>query len=148
MKLQGIFPPITTPFQYDGALYKAKVFHNVEKWNKTTLAGSVVCGSTGESVMLTPDEKFQMFEWVAEAAAPEAALSLLQDALANDQSPRVRAEALEELAELPGGVGIPAVIEVAQSHPNRDLRAKAWRHLDDSDDPRARDTVERAPQRP
>ncbi len=68
MKLQGIYPPITTPFQYDGSLYKAKVIHNVEKWNKTTLGGYVVCGSTGESVMLTPDEKFQMFEWVAEAA--------------------------------------------------------------------------------
>jgi 4-hydroxy-2-oxoglutarate aldolase len=74
MKLQGIFPPITTPFQYDGSLYKAKVFHNVEKWNKTTLSGYVVCGSTGESVMLTPDEKFQMFEWVAAAAAPEKLL--------------------------------------------------------------------------
>jgi len=68
MKLQGIYPPITTPFQYDGSLYKAKVIHNVEKWNKTTLGGYVVSGSTGESVMLTPDEKFQMFEWVAEAA--------------------------------------------------------------------------------
>ncbi|MBI4903080.1 MAG: dihydrodipicolinate synthase family protein [Acidobacteria bacterium] len=68
MKLQGIYPPITTPFQYDGSLYKAKVVHNVEKWNKTTLSGYVVTGSTGESVMLTPDEKFQMFEWVAEAA--------------------------------------------------------------------------------
>lgn len=74
MKLQGIFPPITTPFQYDGSLYKAKVFHNVEKWNKTNLAGYVVCGSTGESVMLTPDEKFQMWEWVAEAAAQEKLL--------------------------------------------------------------------------
>lgn len=74
MKLQGIFPPITTPFQYDGSLYKAKVFHNVEKWNKTSLAGYVVCGSTGESVMLTPEEKFQMWEWVAEAAAPEKLL--------------------------------------------------------------------------
>lgn len=74
MKLQGIFPPITTPFQYDGELYKAKVFHNVEKWNKTNLAGYVVCGSTGESVMLTPEEKFQLWGWVAEAAAPEKLL--------------------------------------------------------------------------
>ncbi|MFN7932886.1 MAG: dihydrodipicolinate synthase family protein [Bryobacteraceae bacterium] len=74
MKLQGIFPPITTPFQYDGSLYKAKVFHNVEKWNKTNLAGYVVCGSTGESVMLTPDEKFLLWEWVAQAAAPEKLL--------------------------------------------------------------------------
>ncbi len=69
MKLQGIYPPITTPFQYDGSLYKAKVFHNIEKWNKTNLGGYVVSGSTGESVMLTGDEKLQMFGWVAEAAA-------------------------------------------------------------------------------
>ena len=74
MKFQGIFPPITTPFQHDGSLYKAKVFHNVEKWNKTGLAGYVVCGSTGESVMLTPDEKFDLWGWVAEAAAPEKLL--------------------------------------------------------------------------
>src|SRR5262249_11198088 len=74
MKLQGIFPPIATPFQHDGSLYKAKVLHNIEKWNKTSLSGYVVCGSTGESVMLTPDEKFQMFEWVAQAAAPEKLL--------------------------------------------------------------------------
>jgi 4-hydroxy-2-oxoglutarate aldolase len=74
MKLQGIFPPIATPFQHDGALYKAKVFHNVEKWNKTNLAGYVVCGSTGESVMLTPEEKFELWGWVAEAAAPEKLL--------------------------------------------------------------------------
>lgn len=74
MKLQGIFPPITTPFQADGALYKAKVLHNVEKWNKTALSGYVVCGSTGESVMLTPEEKFELWGWVAEAAAPEKLL--------------------------------------------------------------------------
>lgn len=74
MKLQGIFPPITTPFQYDGALYKVKVHHNVHKWNQTSLSGYVVCGSTGESVMLTQEEKFDMFAWVAEAAAPEKLL--------------------------------------------------------------------------
>ena len=74
MKLQGIFPPITTPFNSEGELYKAKVRHNVEKWNLTALAGYVVCGSTGESVMLTPEEKYQMWEWVAECAAPEKLL--------------------------------------------------------------------------
>lgn len=74
MKLQGIFPPITTPFNQEGELYKAKVRHNIEKWNLTGLAGYVVCGSTGESVMLTPEEKYQMWEWVAESAAPEKLL--------------------------------------------------------------------------
>ncbi|MGD0014130.1 MAG: dihydrodipicolinate synthase family protein [Bryobacteraceae bacterium] len=74
MKLHGIFPPITTPFDHNGELYKAKVRHNVEKWNLTTLAGYVVCGSTGESVMLTTEEKIALWEWVAEYAAPEKVL--------------------------------------------------------------------------
>ena len=70
LKLNGIFPPIATPFNYDGDIYAAKVQHNVEKWNRTALAGYVVCGSTGESVYLTVEEKLQMFELVAKHAAP------------------------------------------------------------------------------
>jgi len=74
MKLQGIFPPIATPFDANGDIYPAKVRHNVEKWNRTALAGYVVMGSTGESVMLTPDEKYTMWELVAKHAAPEKLL--------------------------------------------------------------------------
>lgn len=74
MKLYGIFPPITTPFDHKGDLYKIKVQHNIEKWNRTGLAGYVVCGSTGESVYLTADEKIQLWEWVAEYASPEKLL--------------------------------------------------------------------------
>lgn len=74
MKLQGIFPPIATPFDPSGNLYAAKVKHNVEKWNLTTLAGYVVCGSTGESVMLTTEEKVALWEMVAKYAAPEKLL--------------------------------------------------------------------------
>lgn len=74
MKLHGIFPPIATPFDHAGELYKAKLKHNIEKWNQTSLAGYVVCGSTGESVMLTAEEKVRLWEWVAEYAAPEKLL--------------------------------------------------------------------------
>lgn len=74
MKLQGIFPPITTPFHAGGEIYEAKVAHNVEKWNRTALAGYVVCGSTGESVLLTFEEKLRMFELVARHASPEKLL--------------------------------------------------------------------------
>jgi 4-hydroxy-2-oxoglutarate aldolase len=74
MKLQGIYPPITTPFDSDGEIYKTKLTYNVERWNRTGLSGYVVCGSTGESVMLTPDEKFLCWEIVAEAAAPDKLL--------------------------------------------------------------------------
>lgn len=74
IKLNGIFPPITTPFDYSGNVYAAKVQHNVEKWNRTTLAGYVVCGSTGESVMLTAEEKIELWEMVARYAGPEKLL--------------------------------------------------------------------------
>lgn len=74
MKLQGIYPPIATPFDHNGDLWKVKVQHNVDKWNRTGLSGYVVCGSTGESVMLTESEKIQLWEWVAEYAAPEKLL--------------------------------------------------------------------------
>jgi len=74
MKLQGIFPPIATPFNHEGEVWKIKVQHNIEKWNLTGLAGYVVCGSTGESVMLTTEEKIQLWEWVAHYAAPEKLL--------------------------------------------------------------------------
>jgi len=74
LKLQGIFPPITTPFDHSGNVYAAKVQHNVEKWNLTDLAGYVVMGSTGESVMLMTDEKLTMWELVAKYAAPDKLL--------------------------------------------------------------------------
>src|SRR5215467_12198474 len=74
LKLQGIHPPITTPFDHSGNIYAAKVQHNVEKWNRTTLSGYVVMGSTGESVMLTTDEKVTMWELVAKYAAEDKLL--------------------------------------------------------------------------
>jgi 4-hydroxy-2-oxoglutarate aldolase len=74
MKLQGIFPPIATPFDHNGNVWPAKLQHNIEKWNRTALSGYVVCGSTGESVMLTPEEKAECWEMVAKWAAPEKLL--------------------------------------------------------------------------
>ena len=74
MKLQGILPPIATPFDHHGEIYKIKVQHNVEKWNRTPLAGYVVCGSTGESVYLTTEEKLKLWDWVAESASSDKIL--------------------------------------------------------------------------
>src|SRR5258708_15358928 len=74
MRLQGICPPIATPFNTEGEIWKQKLQHNIEKWNLTRLAGYVVCGSTGESVALTTEEKVQLWEWVAQWASPEKLL--------------------------------------------------------------------------
>jgi 4-hydroxy-2-oxoglutarate aldolase len=69
MKLQGILPALTSSFDHDGNLYKAKVFHNVERLNQIGLSGYTVCGSTGETPLLSTDERIQLMEWVREAAA-------------------------------------------------------------------------------
>ncbi|MCW5964331.1 MAG: dihydrodipicolinate synthase family protein [Bryobacterales bacterium] len=69
IRLQGIFPPLTTPFNHEGDIYTSKVKHNVEKLNLLGLAGYVVGGSTGESVMLSHDEKVRLWGMVAEHSA-------------------------------------------------------------------------------
>ncbi len=70
-------------------------------------------------------------EQYARSAAPESALVLLVDRLANDSSSDVQVEAVERLADLPDGLGIPALQEAARSHPSRHVRAEARRRLED-----------------
>jgi 4-hydroxy-2-oxoglutarate aldolase len=70
MKLNGIFPALTTPFDADGALSADKLRENIAQYNRFPLAGYVAVGSTGESVLLTRAEVEQVFGAVKEAAAP------------------------------------------------------------------------------
>lgn len=68
IKLSGIFPALTTSFNYEGALYKAKIFHNVQKLNDVALSGYLVCGSTGETPLLSVEERTTLMAWVREAS--------------------------------------------------------------------------------
>ena len=61
MKLGGIMPPITTPFQ-DGELASDKLKSNIQKWNQTGLSGFLVLGSNGESVYLNEKERLKVIE--------------------------------------------------------------------------------------
>src|SRR3984957_9787074 len=74
MLLQGIFPPITTPFYPDGNIYFKKLEHNVERYSKTPVAGLTVLGSTGEAVMLSDEERRAVLKAAREAAAPSKVL--------------------------------------------------------------------------
>ena len=67
----GIFPPLPTPFQADGALDLDGLRANVEKLNATGLAGYLVLGSNGEAVHITPEEASQVFATVKKAAATD-----------------------------------------------------------------------------
>src|SRR5229473_4050013 len=74
MLLQGIFPPITTPFYPDGSVYFKKLESNVERYSRTPCACIVVLGSTGEAVMLSDEERRQVLKTAREAAAPTKVL--------------------------------------------------------------------------
>lgn len=70
MLLHGIFPPVTTPFYPDGNVYFKKLESNVERYSRTPVAGIVALGSTGEAIMLSDQERRDVFKAVREAAAP------------------------------------------------------------------------------
>jgi 4-hydroxy-2-oxoglutarate aldolase len=74
MLLHGILPPITTPFYPDGSLYFKKLEHNVERYSKTPVAGMVVLGSTGESILLSDQERRDVFKCARDHSAAEKVL--------------------------------------------------------------------------
>ncbi len=70
MLLHGIFPPITTPFYPDGAVYYKKLEANVDRYSRSPVAGLVVQGSTGEAILLSDQERRDVLKAAMEAAAP------------------------------------------------------------------------------
>jgi 4-hydroxy-2-oxoglutarate aldolase len=70
MKLNGIFPALTTPFDADGAVASDRLRENIGRYNRLPLTGYVAVGSTGESVLLSRAEVEQVFTAVRESAAP------------------------------------------------------------------------------
>jgi 4-hydroxy-2-oxoglutarate aldolase len=74
MLLHGIFPAVSTPFYPDGNLYYKKLEHNVERYSKTPVAGLVVLGSTGETVLLSDEERRAVLKTARGAAGPNKVL--------------------------------------------------------------------------
>jgi 4-hydroxy-2-oxoglutarate aldolase len=66
MKLQGIMPPITTPFNGYLVAYD-RLKENFGRWNQTNLSGYLVLGSNGEVVYLSETEKLKIIEVSREA---------------------------------------------------------------------------------
>lgn len=74
MDLSGIFPALTTPFAADGSVSIADLKHNIQMYNRVGLAGYVVMGSTGESVLLSKPEMEAVLVAVKETASREKKL--------------------------------------------------------------------------
>jgi 4-hydroxy-2-oxoglutarate aldolase len=63
---EGIYTPIVTPFNDDEEIDYEKMYHNLERWGRTDLAGIVVLGSNGEFVFLSANEKLKLAKDVIE----------------------------------------------------------------------------------
>ena len=74
MVINGIFPALTTPFATDGTVSLSGVRQNIARYNQTAVAGYVVLGSTGESVMLTREESDSILVAAREAGIAEKLL--------------------------------------------------------------------------
>lgn len=75
MEFRGIFAPITTPLSTAGeALALEHLKQNFDVYNKTNLAGYVVCGSTGEAILLSWDETERLFAAVTEHSSRDKLL--------------------------------------------------------------------------
>jgi 4-hydroxy-2-oxoglutarate aldolase len=74
MEIRGIFPALVTPFASDESVSLSGVRENVCRYNHTRVAGYVVLGSTGESVMLSREEADGVLATAKEAAASDKLL--------------------------------------------------------------------------
>jgi 4-hydroxy-2-oxoglutarate aldolase len=72
--IAGVFPALTTPYAEDGSVALDKFKGNIARYNKTAIAGCVVLGSTGESVLLSPEESEALLVAARDAASADKLL--------------------------------------------------------------------------
>jgi beta-lactamase regulating signal transducer with metallopeptidase domain/HEAT repeat protein len=94
------------------------------------------------------DVRREAIETLVDHAPQKTAIEILGQIIAADRDADIRNEALEGLSELPGGAGIPTLIDVARTNPDKGVRSEALKRLVESDDPRARAVFDRALARP
>jgi 4-hydroxy-2-oxoglutarate aldolase len=69
--LQGVFAPITTPFNGDGTVNYEHLSSNIEKYAQTRLKGFLILGSNGENKSLRINEKEKVVKTVLASKAYE-----------------------------------------------------------------------------
>jgi 4-hydroxy-2-oxoglutarate aldolase len=68
--IEGVLPPLPTPFHDDGSVAIDHLRANVERLNGTGLSGYLALGSNGEAFHVSPVEASQIFAVVVASAAP------------------------------------------------------------------------------
>jgi len=115
LKLEGVFPPVPTPFDADGEILPNKLKANIALWNRTGLHGYVILGSNGEAVMLTEQEKIALWQ-AAREAIPRDRLFLIG---AGMESTRASIALAKRAAEL----GADAAMFVTPSYYKAEMKS-------------------------
>jgi 4-hydroxy-2-oxoglutarate aldolase len=95
INLNGIFPPVTTPFNDNGDVDYAALSSNIARYNEDGLAGYVALGSNGEVVHLSTEERTRVIETIKRAAKREHTII----AGVNELSTRAAVEAARAAAD-------------------------------------------------
>lgn len=85
----------------------------------------------------SPRVREQALFWLAQRAGQKVAESAINDAIANDPETEVKKKAVFALTQMPNGEGVPALIQVARTNRNLEVRKQAMFWLGQSKDERA-----------
>ncbi len=72
--LEGVMPPIPTPFTAEGGVAYDRLTENLERWNEYRLSGYLALGSNGETVYLSSEEKIRILETARRTISKDKAL--------------------------------------------------------------------------
>ena len=119
LSLSGVYAPIPTPFDADGAVAHDKLAENIAKWSETPLAGLLVLGSNGEFAYLSDKEKVEVLR-TARQAIPRDKLFI---AGTGCESTRCTLELTEQAA----AIGADAALVITPSYYTSKMDTQAMR---------------------
>ena len=67
MEIEGVLPPVTTPFDDNGCIVYDQLAENIKRWNETDISGYLILGSNSESVFLNEEEKLEIVKTARES---------------------------------------------------------------------------------
>lgn len=95
-QIQGVIPPVITPFTEDGKVDFAAFEENILQLNETGLRGYLVLGSNGETPYISKEDKLQLVKIARKAAKP----GMLVFAGTGVESTQATIELSNEMADL------------------------------------------------
>jgi len=119
LSLSGVYAPIPTPFDADGAVAHDKLAENIAKWSETPLAGLLVLGSNGEFAYLSDKEKVEVLR-TARQAIPRDKLFIAGTGCESTWCTL-------ELTEQAAAIGADAAIVITPSYYTSKMDAQAMR---------------------